>query len=281
MDTKRLNTSKEAQKKVAAQILSDIKKIGADIVLTIDDNAFREVGTQLVDKPEVAVVFSGLNGQPESYNSIAKCIDSRAEPGHNVTGIYEKLYVVKSLQVMVNAVERLKGKKVIGITDYSPTGEAISRQFELELKNAPIDVIWELKRVKDWAEYKTLVKEINDDKNVGAIYPVALSLEVSETLTYTAKEIFEWTVDNNNKPEMALNYFFSKIGLFGGAAVDFKAMGFAAGEKAGRILLGANPATVSVDDAPDYAIVFNYTRGKKLGISIPAALLTAAYKVYE
>lgn len=80
---------------------------------------------------------------------------------------------------------------------------------------------------------------------------------------------------------MALNYFFSKIGLFGGAAVDFTAMGKLAGLKAGRILKNEPAGSLPIESAPDYAIVFNVARAKTLGINIPDALLTAADQVYN
>ncbi len=80
---------------------------------------------------------------------------------------------------------------------------------------------------------------------------------------------------------MALNYFFSKVGLFGGAAVDFNQMGFLAGKKAGQILNGKAAGEISIEDAPDYAIVFNTKRAGQLGVNIPAPLLTAADVVYK
>jgi hypothetical protein len=177
---------------------------------------------------------------------------------------------------MQSAIPGIKGKKIVGITDYTPTGNAITKQFELELKGSPVNADWELKRVKNWQEYKRLINQINKDNGVGAIYPVALSLKASDDNTYTAPEIFKWTMQNSLKPEMALNYFFSKIGLVGGAAVDFKAMGFLTGKKAGQILNGKKAGDLPIEDAPDYAIVFNVKRSKDLGINIEPALLTAA-----
>ena len=173
------------------------------------------------------------------------------------------------------------GDKVIGITDYSPTGNAITKQFDLELKDQKTPYIWELRRVRDFEEYKKTILEINEDKKVKAIYPAALSLKTLEGQTYTAGKIFKWTTQNSKKPEMALNYYFSKIGLFGGAAVDFTAMGKLAGVKAGRILNNEAAGTLAIEDAPDYAIVFNVARAKALGIEIPDALLTAADQVYH
>lgn len=281
MDTKRKNTTPEAMKKEANIVFRQIKEFKPEVLVVLDDNAFREVALPLAGGKDLSVVFSGMNGQPESYNAKKRFMDKRERPGGNITGVYEKLYVVRSMIVMQSAITGLKGKKIVGITDYSPTGNALTAQFKIELKSKPRNIDWELKRVKDWQEYTSLIKKLNDDEEIGAIYPVALSLKVSDTVTYTAPQIFKWTMENSRKPEMALNYFFAKIGLFGGAAVDFKAMGFLAGKKAGQILNGEKPGNLSIEDAPDYAIVFNLKRAKELGIDIPHPLLTAADHVYK
>ena len=281
MDTKRKNTTPELMKKEADIIFRKIKEFEPEVLVVLDDNAFREVALPLANSKELAIVFSGMNGQPESYNIKKRFMDKRERPGGNITGVYEKIYVVRSMMVMQNAITDLKGKKIVGITDYSPTGNALTAQFEIELKSKPENIEWELKKVRDWQEYTSLIKKLNNDKKTAALYPVALSLKVSDTITYTAPEIFKWTVANSRKPEMALNYFFAKIGLFGGAAVDFKAMGLLAGKKAGQILNGEKAGNLSVEDAPDYAIVFNLKRAKELGIDIPHPLLTAADHVYK
>ena len=281
MDTKRTNTTPEAMKRVAAEALRGIDSFKPDVIVTLGDNAFREIALPMAGRTDVAAVFSGMNGQPEMYNARKHFMDDREKPGKNITGIYEKLYVVRSMRVMENAVAGLTGAKIVGITDYSPTGNAITKQFELELANQQGTVEWELIRVRNWQEYADLITRLNDDDSVKAIYPVALTLKVSDTVTYTAPEIFKWTIENSKKPEMALNYFFSEIGLFGGAAVDFKAMGLAGGEKAGKILNGDKAGNLPIDDAPEYAIVLNIKRARQLGIDIPAPLLTAADYVYK
>ena len=80
---------------------------------------------------------------------------------------------------------------------------------------------------------------------------------------------------------MALKYYFSKIGLFGGAAVDFGAMGRLAGLKVASILDGTSAGALPIEDAQEYAIVFNLERARSLNIKIPDALLTAADHVSQ
>jgi len=59
-----------------------------------------------------------MNGQPEMYNEMKKYLDSRARPGSNVTGVYEKLYAAQSLKVMAQAIPQLRGAKAVMITDF-------------------------------------------------------------------------------------------------------------------------------------------------------------------
>ena len=282
MDTKKSHTTPEAIHEQAHIALRLVDKFVPQVVVVLDDNAIREVMLPLVGRDDVSVVFSGMNGQPETYNETIPFMHNKQRPGSNVTGVYEKLWASKSLVVMNAALGNTnKSNRVVGITDYSPTGNAITRQFELEITNEDLPITWQLRRVKDFTEYSDLIKELNADDDVVAIYPAALSLKTADGATYTAKEILAWTTENSIKPEMALNYYFAKIGLFGGAAVDFDAMGHLAGEKVAQILRGKKAGELPIEDAKDYAIVFNTSRAKVLGITIPDALLTAADHVYK
>ncbi|MCF6178121.1 MAG: hypothetical protein L3J63_01860 [Geopsychrobacter sp.] len=280
MDTKRKYTSPEAMQHRGEIALALIRSFKPDVVVTLDDNAFREVGLKLAGS-DIPVVFSGMNGQPESYNLKKKFMVSRQQPGGNISGVYEKLYVVRSLKVIAAALPKVKPIKAVGITDYSPTGNAITRQLELELRDKPAEIGWEMRRAHDWQEYRQIIAELNRDPKVSIIYPIALSLKSSDGRAKTAPEIFKWTTEHNLKPEMPVNYFFAKLGLFGGAAVDFQAMGRVAGSYAGKILAGASVGELPIVDAPDYAIVFNVTRARSLNIEIPSSLLTAADHVYR
>ena len=282
MDTKKRYTTPDAIAERARMALDEVDAFRPHVLVLLDDNAIREVMLPLVDREGLSIVFSGMNGQPRDYDLKVRYLESLASPGHNVTGVYEKLHLVKSLRVMAAALgETRPGDRVVGITDYSPTGNAITRQFEIELHGENTELGWELRRVKDFDEYKTLIRELNEDPRVRAIYPAALTLRTESGETYAAGAIFDWTTRHSRKPEMALNYFFSRIGLFGGAAVDFTAMGHLAGRKAARILSGEPAGTIPIEDASDYAIVFNLERANALGVNIPEPLLTAADEVYR
>jgi hypothetical protein len=135
MDTYRTNTTPEAMRREGEKALAEIAEFKPDLVFANDDAADAQVMMPLIGRSDVAVVFSGMNGQPEMYNESKHYMDSRAHPGSNVVGVYEKLYAAQALKVMVQAVPGLVQAKAVMITDYSPTGNGLTKQFELELND--------------------------------------------------------------------------------------------------------------------------------------------------
>jgi hypothetical protein len=50
----------------------------------------------------------------------------------------------------------------------------------------------------------------------------ALTLPTEGGGRYAAAQIYDWTITNSRKPEMAINYFFARMGLFGAAVVNYR-----------------------------------------------------------
>jgi putative tryptophan/tyrosine transport system substrate-binding protein len=276
MDTKRKNNTPKLITEQGRKALERIRSFSPQILVILDDNAFRSVAIDLINSP-IAIVFSGMNNQPENYNQIKPCIDSRSHPGHNITGVYEKLHIVDAIRVHKRLFPGLK--KIMILVDPSPTGQAISEQIKIEVKEGSAACDWEMKITRNWEEYQAEIRAINMDPEIGVIYPAALLLKDRKGKTYTAPEIFAWTIQNSKKPEIALNFAFTHLGLFGGAAVDFYSMGYQAGQMVARILKGEDPGNITIEDARRYALVFNIKRAEQLGIKIPSDILMAADEV--
>lgn len=279
MDTYIVNTSPDAMQAQGQKALQEIAEFKPDLIFANDDAAVAQVMMPLVGG-NIPIVFSGMNGQPEMYNERKHFMESREHPGSNITGIYEKLYAAQAVKVMEQAVPGLRGAKVVMITDHTPTGNGLTKQFEIELKDVT-DVHWEIQRVQDWSEYTALIERLNADPEVKAIYPVALSLPADGGKRFAAAQIYDWTLAHSRKPEMAINYFFARMGLFGGAVENFSAMGRLAGEKAVKIFNGTKAGDLPIEDGPESAIVFNVKRARDLGIEIPPRVLAAANAVYK
>jgi ABC-type uncharacterized transport system substrate-binding protein len=281
MDTKRKNNTPQLISEQARKAQKAIEEFQPDVVLTLDDNAFRTIALPSSGLA-TQYVFSGLNGQPEMYDKQNNFMENRSKPGGNITGVYEKLYIREAIKVLSNMY---KMDTVLFLGDRSPTGKAISKQVKLELalsnnlQQLPCKA--EQRTIHSWEEFTATINSINIDPEIDAFYLGTLLLQDAEGKTFTAPDIIEYTLSHANKPAIGLNYAFIKLGLYGGATVDFFAMGQLAGQKIAKIFNGQKTGDLSIDDAPRVALVFNLERAEKLGMVIPADILMAADEVFR
>ena len=278
MDSKRTYTRPEQIEARGKEALAEIRAFKPDLVITVDDNAAQTVMLPLVDS-DIPVVFTGINNLPEVYNQRRRFMQNRLRPGHNVTGVYEKLYIGKSVQLMGEVVENLE--KVVFIVDDSPTGNAIKKQMEKELSGNGSNILYSIRQVGSFADYKELIRLIDTDPEIGAYYPVAVRLSTDDGTVITGRDILAWTLAHARKPAFAVNYFVCRLGVFGGVSVDFTTMGRQAAEKAARILKGTKAGDIPIEDAAGDALIFNIARARQLGLTIAPELLASADHIYE
>ncbi len=273
MNTKTVNGTPARMKRDASRVLQVIDQFKPDIVFTIDDNAFREVGLKLVDR-DFPVIFSGLNGQPETYNRAVQFLNDQGRPDSNITGVYENLHFETAVNVMKGVNPNLS--KVIALLDESPTGRAIRVQLQKEIDGGRIDIQVTFKHVGTMSAFRQAIAEINADDTIQAVYPVVLSVAGESNARVGFKDTLKAFLEDSKKPGMALNFAFARLGLFGGASVDFSAMGRQAGQM-GIELLNRKPiGRLPIQSAQEYLITFNILRAKMLGIQIPDELIGAA-----
>jgi len=278
MDTKRTHTTPEAMAAQGKKVLQLIRQVQPDLVAILDDNAAREVMLPLVGS-NIPIVFSGLNQLPEFYNQKVRFMNNRQRPGHNVTGIYEKLQIVHSLSLIKEIIPDLK--KVVALVDKTPSGNAVVKQLEKETAGKALPVNFSIEQISTWEELEEATQRLNSDPEIGAYYPVLTGLRDKTGKTCTATEIIPWLIEHCHKPDLALNYLYCRMGLFGGAAVDFKAMGAQAGAQAAKILNGTPAGDLPIEDADRFAIVFNLKRARQLKITISGEILGAADTIYN
>ena len=273
MNTKTLNGTPDKMRKDASFVLQDIDRFQPDIVFTIDDNAFREVGLNLMNR-KYPVIFSGLNGQPATYNQKTPFLNKDGQPAKNITGVYEKLHFETAINAMKGVNPRLS--KVVALLDESPTGRAIRIQIQKELDNGRIDTQVVFKHVGTMSAYREAIHEINADDTIQAVYPVVLSVKGDSNTRMGFKSTLKVFLEESKKPGMALNFAFARLGLFGGASVDFSAMGRQAGQMGIESLNGKPVKHLPIESAQEYLITFNISRAAMLGIQIPEELIGAA-----
>lgn len=273
MNTKTLNSSPARMQADAARAIGKIEDFKPDLVYTLDDNAFREVGLKLAGKP-YPVVFSGLNRQPQDYNRTTRFLDPQGRPSRNITGIYEKLHLQTALNVMREVQPDLR--QVVALLDGTPTGQAIHKQLLREISAGDGQTKLTIRTVTTLADYLREIKHINADPAVQAVYPVVLSVKDAQHRSVGFRDTLRIFLQNCRKPGIPINFAFAKLGLLGGASVDFTAMGEQAGNMGVQLLQHKDIRQVPVESAQKAVITFNTARAKMLGIDIPDNILASA-----
>jgi putative ABC transport system substrate-binding protein len=73
----------------------------------------------------------------------------------------------------------------------------------------------------------------------------------------------------------------ARLGAVIGYGPDLPALFYRAGRLIGRILKGADPANLPVEQASEFLLLINGRAAKSIGFSIPATLLARADQVIE
>lgn len=273
MNTKTTNSTPDKMKQEGLVVLREVESFKPHIVFTLDDDAFREVGLKL-NRQSYPVIFSGMNGQPENYSKNTPFLDGTGRPSSNITGVYEKLHFQTALNVMKGVLPDLK--KVVALLDMTSTGQAIRIQLEKELIGYRDNVKIVFKQVGTMKDYLREITEINNDSSVQAVYPVVLSVTDDTEQSVGFRKTIKAFIERCKKPGMALNFDFARLGLFGGASVDFTAMGRQAGVMGVKSLKAKSIRELPIESAEQYLITFNKACADMLKIKIPDELIGAA-----
>jgi basic membrane lipoprotein Med (substrate-binding protein (PBP1-ABC) superfamily)/ABC-type uncharacterized transport system substrate-binding protein len=273
MNTKTVNSSPSLMRADAVKALRAIDAFKPDLVFTLDDNAFREVGLELADKP-FPVVFSGLNGQPRDYNRILRFLNDAGMPTRNITGVYEKLHILTALNVMQEVLPDIR--HVVALLDDTPTGRAIRKQLQHEMSGQKASISLTIRTVSTLNDYLREIERLNADPMVQAVYPAVLSVKNRQGKSVGSRDTLRIFLQRSRKPGIPINFAFAKLGLFGGASVDFGAMGEQAGNMGVHLLRHQNTRPLPIESAHKAVITFNAARAGMLGIEIPNDVLATA-----
>jgi len=72
-----------------------------------------------------------------------------------------------------------------------------------------------------------------------------------------------------------------KAGSLATAGIDLKDTGFRLADKIVKVLAGAKPGDLAIENPVKYSIAINLDRAKRLGLDIPVEILEAAAEVHS
>jgi putative ABC transport system substrate-binding protein len=207
------------------------------------------------------------------YDPVAKgYIKSLAQPGGNVTGIYVlSLEVVgKRLQLFKDALPQQS--KAFGFWDFdgadtwrAATEAAPSLGIELfgiELKTPPYDYESEFAKVAP--EFRT-----------------AMFLPSSAVFTSDAERLAAFAVRHRIAACFDASPRFAKVGGLMTYGPDLPAAARRAAEIADRIVRGAKPSDLPVEQSTRFVLTLNLKTAKILSVHFPQAMLASADEVIE
>lgn len=208
------------------------------------------------------VVLAGITDPAGS-----KLVKTEAKPGANITGTSGEAPLDKQLDVLTTIVQH---PKQIGVI-YSPSdhgGAFNAKKFAQIAGNKG---------------YKTKLYTI---ANTGDVQQVAAQMSSEcdaiyapqDNLVASAMKTLVGTATEAKVPVIPAADTMVKDGGIASYAISQVELGRAAGIMAAKILNGKDPADYPVKHVDNGVIVINTTTAKKLGITLPEKLVTAANK---
>lgn len=185
MDTKRKDSS-SWKEKIGAEMRDSINVWKPDVLLLVDDNAQKYVGTFYTNKVMPKIVFCGVNNKPEDYGY---------DKATNATGILERPLFKASL----NLVEKINpaAKKFAVMTDSSITSKGAMYFIKKDAERIGADIIG-FDIVETFSQWKAKIKEYQGKADAIIIYHYYVIKDEKTGENIEPQEVMEWTQKNSD-----------------------------------------------------------------------------------
>jgi putative ABC transport system substrate-binding protein len=250
------------------KLAAELARLKMDIIVT-------ETGTVAViakTATRTIPIVMGASGDPVSQGLVA----SLAHPGGNVTGLTSLSPATsgKRLQLLTEVVSKLTHVGVLWNGGDSPVTD---REWaETRAAAQPLNVQLSSLLVRDPAEFPSAFAKAAR-QHIQAV----LMFDVPVWGTFTASARIAELALQNHLPMISLSFNFAERGgLMSYGANSFELYRRAA-TYVDRILKGANPADLPVEQATKFVLIINLKTAKALGLTIPQSVLTQADRVIE
>jgi putative ABC transport system substrate-binding protein len=200
-------------------------------------------------------------------------VSSLARPGGNLTGLSLEMtedLCGKWLQLLQEAVPRLSSVAVI-----SNPGSALVTQLAKNLEAAAQTRGMKLRflDVREPVGLAGAFKQARREAQAAVIVPDPLITEHRAQITALAA--------TNGLPALYTLLDFMETGGLMAYGVDTRLLSRRAAEYVDKVLRGANPAELPIEQATQYRLVVNLKTAKALGLTIPQSLLLRADEVIQ
>jgi putative tryptophan/tyrosine transport system substrate-binding protein len=243
----------------------ELVRRGADIIVTTEGGNTARAAQMATDR--VPIVFIG-GGDPVELG----LVKSLARPGGNLTGIasLDVELAPKRLEIFRELVPGLK--RVLFV--YDATSKHASEQLEPYRAAARSLGLTLVERpVRSQEEAGAVISGLRKGDVDGIFAPRVLSLNIPGFIVSTAVK--------GAIPTMFQARFFAEQGGLASYGATDSDLGRQAARLVDRILKGAKPADLPVEQPTTFELVVNLKTAKALGLTIPPSILARADEVIE
>jgi len=252
----------------SAELLAAARELvrsGADIIVTTEGGNTAKAAQMATDR--IPIVFIG-GGDPVELG----LVKSLARPGGNLTGIasLDVELAPKRLEIFRELVPRLKRVLLV----YDATNKHAAEQLEPYRAAArSLGLTFVERPVRSQEEAGAVISGLRRGDVDGIFAPRVLSLNIPGFIVATsAKGTF---------PTMFQATFFAERGGLASYGATDGDLGRQAARLVDRILKGAKPADLPVEQPTKFELVINVKTAKALGLTIPQSLLQRADRLIQ
>src|SRR5262245_14111025 len=247
-----------------AEIAAEFIRLKVDLILATATQA------ALVSKQATAtipIVF-GLAGDPLGTG----LVDSLARPGGNVTGLSNQAADLggKRLEILREVVPGLRRLAILANAAY-PGAMPEMREIEAAARSLGVEVA--LFKIRHGEEIATVFDE--NKSRTGAIYVVGDTLMNSNRVRIATLAVAA------RLPTMYVHRDYVEAGGLISYGANIQNLFRRAAELIDKILRGAQPGDLPVEQPTKFDLVVNLTTAKALGLEVPPTLLARADEVIE
>ena len=254
----------EEQPKRQPELAAELVRLKVDLIVVSG------IGVALAAKKATTTIPIVMTraGDPVALGLVA----SLARPGGNITGVSTLSFdlITKRLEVLKDAVPKLTRVGVLGVA-------GSDSDVLKELRPAAVALKLKLDEIETQREPKGLEKAFQTakQKQVGAIMTTGGPFFFSER-----KRLFELANKHRLPAIYSQKEYVDEGGLMSYGA-DYDDLYRRAAVYADKILKGAKPADLPVQQATKFEFVINLKTAKQIGLTIPPEVLARATKIIK
>jgi putative ABC transport system substrate-binding protein len=253
-----------------AQSASDVRGVAAELVHRKVDVLFASGTPSLLPAMDAAGPIPIVFVAAVDFAGPGRLMASLARPGGKVTGISAMLAdtIGKRLQLLKEVLPNLSRVAILVRTG-SPATQQYAQEAESATRTLRLDL--QVVEVRNQGELGALIGKTSTD---------ALMLADDAVFTANRKQIAELAL----KHRLPTIYGFSDMAKAGGLmsyGPHYGRLYRRAASYVHKILNGASPSDLPIEQATEFELVINLRTAKALGLTIPPSVLALADEVIE